>query len=185
MSAYSESLAGSGSEEAAPALSVSHRDRALFAGGLCEHEAKALFARYGIPITQERLVRSADLAVEAMATVSAPVALKIQSRQIPHKTEMQGVILGLQGESAVRAAYAALLDRARIATPTARIDGVLVQKMLSPGHELALGVVQDPDFGSMMIVGMGGIYMEIFNDIVIEPLPIRHERALTMLRRLR
>jgi acyl-CoA synthetase (NDP forming) len=185
MSAYAEFLGGLNEEESSPTLAVPQEDRALLAGGLCEYQAKALFARYGIPITEERLVQSADDVVAAMSRMSGKVALKIQSRQIPHKTEMGGVILGLQGESEARAAYGALRERARVEAPAAVIEGILVQRMLAAGHELALGVVQDADFGPVMVVGMGGIYIEILKDVVIEPLPIRRERALSMLRRLR
>jgi acyl-CoA synthetase (NDP forming) len=185
MATWSETLASLSDVESGPPPLLAKEDRSLLESGLIEYQAKALFVRHGIAVTKERLVRSADAAVVAALDFGTRVALKIQSRQIPHKTEMGGVMLGVQGALEVRAAYALLLERARARMPTATIDGILVQEMSPPALELALGVVQDPDFGPVMLVGMGGIYVEIFNDVVIETLPIRRDRALTMLQRLR
>jgi acyl-CoA synthetase (NDP forming) len=78
-----------------------------------------------------------------------------------------------------------LIERAGRAAPDAAIDGVLVQKMQAVGRELAIGVVQDPDFGPMMMVGMGGIHIEVMRDVAIEPLPVRRPDAERMLRSLR
>jgi len=172
-------------QAAAPAAPISPVDQARLAGGLCEYEAKALLARYGVAVTTERLARSADEAVAAFAGFAHPVALKIQSRQIPHKTELGGVVLNVTTAEQVRSAYEEILGRARGAVPGAAIDGVLVQKMLMPGRELALGIVQDPDFGPMMMVGMGGIHIEAIKDVALEPLPVGRENALAMLQRLR
>lgn len=153
--------------------------------GLCEYEAKALLKRYGLPVGEEALARSQDDAVAIAAGYGSAVALKIQSRQIPHKTEVGGVTLGLKTADEVRDAYVTLLERAKRLAPHATVDGVLVQKMQPVGRELAIGIVQDADFGPMMMVGMGGIHIEVLKDIIVEPLPVRRDGALAMLRRLR
>lgn len=160
-------------------------DIAALAAGMCEYEAKALLKRYGLPVGEESLARSADDAVGIAAGFASPVALKIQSRQVQHKTEIGGVLLGVQGDTDVRAGFSALMDRAREHAPGAAVDGVLVQKMAPMGRELAVGIVHDADFGPMMMVGLGGIFIEVLKDVVIEPLPVRRETALAMLTRLR
>lgn len=166
-------------------MQVSNADRAALAAGLCEYEAKALLSRHGLPVSEEQLARSADEATAIAARFGAAIALKIQSRQIPHKTEVGGVVLGLRDPDAIGKAYEALIERAGRAAPDAAIDGVLVQKMQAVGRELAIGVVQDPDFGPMMMVGMGGIHIEVMRDVAIEPLPVRRPDAERMLRSLR
>ena len=160
-------------------------DVAALRAGLTEHAAKSLLARHGIPVTRERLVHAAEEAVGEANALGGCVALKVQSRDILHKSEIDGVRLGLSSPDAVRHAYHDLLTSVRVRAPQAAIEGVLVQEMASGTHELAVGVMQDPDFGPVMMVGMGGIYVEILDDVVIEPLPVTKERAIRMLRRLR
>ena len=113
------------------------------------------------------------------------VALKVQSRQIQHKTEVDGVVLGLQSDNAVRTAFNELQTRAKKAVPDADIHGVLVAEMARPGLEMAIGVVRDADFGPMMMVGLGGIHIEVLKDVAWELLPVRKSTALDMLKRLR
>jgi acyl-CoA synthetase (NDP forming) len=169
---------------AAPAP-IDPADVAALAGGLIEYHAKALFAHHGFPVGEEDLAQSAEAAVASARRMAAPVALKIQSPEIQHKTEVGGVVLGVQGDAAVRTAYETMLASVRDKLPDAALEGVLVQKMLKPGVEIALGIVRDPDFGPMMLVGLGGVYIEVLKDVTIEPLPVRRDTALSMLRRLR
>ncbi|MDB5582428.1 MAG: CoA-binding domain protein [Bradyrhizobium sp.] len=185
MADYAEARAKYVPARAVPSSPIPEQDRCLLAGGLCEYDAKALLGRHGIAISEERLVQSADEAVAVAKAFGQPVALKIQSRHIPHKTEIGGIILGLSDPDQVHAAYGTLLERAGTAVPDAAINGVLVQKMQAPGRELAIGIVEDPAFGPMMMVGMGGIYIEVMKDVALEPLPVRREQALAMLQRLR
>lgn len=168
-----------------PAPAVEADDVAALAGGLSEYKAKTLLSRYGLPGGNEELVQSAEEAMAAARRIDAPVALKVQADAIQHKTEVGGVALGLEGDEAIRAAYVALIASVRDKRPDAALDGVLVQKMLKPGTEFALGIVRDPDFGPMMMVGMGGVYIEVLKDVTIEPLPVRKDRAVSMLRRLK
>ena len=161
--------------------------RALAAAGtvLTENEAKALLAGYGIPRPLEELATSANAAVTAAARIGGAVALKVQSPDITHKTEAGGVALGLDGETAVREAYARIIANAAAAHPAARIDGVLVQQMARPGIEIILGVSRDPDFGSMLMVGLGGIHVEVLRDVAFAPVPIGPDEALSLLGELR
>ncbi len=161
--------------------------RALAAAGpvLTEHEAKALLALYGIPRPPEALAISADQAAAAAAHISGAVALKVQSPDITHKTEVGGVALGVAGEAAVREAYAQVLGNAVAAHPSAAIQGVLVQKMAPPGLEMILGVSRDPDFGPMLMVGLGGIHVEILRDVAFAPVPISPDEALALIAELR
>ncbi|MFZ3236955.1 MAG: acetate--CoA ligase family protein [Stellaceae bacterium] len=174
----------------APATPPSIRDpaaRALAAAGplLTEHEAKALLAGYGIPRPPEALATSADEAAAAAARIGGAVALKVQSPDITHKTEAGAVALGMHGDSAVRDAYARVLANAKAAHPGAAIQGVLVQKMAPPGHEIILGVSRDPDFGPMLMVGLGGIHVEVLRDVAFSPVPIGPDEALALIGELR
>ncbi len=160
---------------------------ALAAAGpvLIEAEAKTLLARYGVPRPPEALVTGADEAVAAAARIGGPVALKVQSPDITHKTEAGAVALDLSGDSAVREAYRKVLAGATAAHPSAAIHGVLVQAMAPPGHEMILGVTRDPDFGPMLMVGLGGIHVEVLRDVVFAPVPIGREEALSLLGELK
>src|SRR5690348_9729079 len=161
--------------------------RALAAAGpvLTEVEAKALLARYGVPRPQETLSTSADEAAQAAARIGGPVALKVQSPDITHKTEAGGIALGIVGEAAVRDAYERVLGSAKTAYPEAAIHGVLVQAMASPGREIILGITRDAVFGPMLMVGIGGIHVEVLRDIAFAPVPITAEQALYLIGQLK
>ncbi len=152
---------------------------------LTEPQAKALLSRYGVPSLPERLVRDEDAAVAAAREIGGPVALKVISPDIPHKTEAQAVALGVAGEEALRAAYREIVACAKAAVPAARIDGVLVQKMAAKGREMILGVVRDPGFGPMLMVGLGGIHAEALRDVAFAPVPIGESEAEGLIERLK
>jgi acetate---CoA ligase (ADP-forming) len=161
--------------------------RALAAAGpiLTETEAKALLAAYGVPRPPEELAASADAAVAAAARIGGPVALKVQSPDITHKTEAGAVALRIAGEAAVREAHARVLANAVKAVPGAGIRGVLVQAMAKPGLEVILGVSRDPDFGPMLMVGLGGIHVEMLRDVAFAPVPLAEAEALALLGELK
>jgi acyl-CoA synthetase (NDP forming) len=152
---------------------------------LTEHRAKALLAPYGLPETQERLATSATDAVDAANALQYPVALKIASPDLPHKTEAGGVVLGLQNQQSVAAAYDQIIASTRRYKSDARIEGVLVQKMAPRGHELVIGMVNDPTFGPIMMVGLGGTMVELMGDVVHRPAPVDAAEAAEMLRGLK
>jgi acyl-CoA synthetase (NDP forming) len=161
--------------------------RALAAGGpvLTEAEAKALLTRYGVPRPAEALVTTADEAVAAAARIGGPVALKVQSPDIIHKTEAGAVALGITGDTAVCDAHNRVLTSARAAYPDAAIHGVLVQAMAPRGRDIILGVTRDPTFGPMLMVGLGGIHVEVLRDVAFAPVPIGPSEALALLGELR
>ena len=173
-------------EATAPAL----RDEvtlALAAAGpvLTEVASKKLLARYGVPLPPEALATSEDEAIAAASRIGSAVALKAQSPDILHKTEAGAVMLGLSGDGAVREGYRTVLARAKAAYPNAAIDGVLVQAMAKRGREMILGVTRDPDFGPMLMVGLGGIHVEVLKDVAFAPVPLGAEDALDLIGQLK
>ncbi|WP_207802914.1 acetate--CoA ligase family protein [Roseicella frigidaeris] len=152
---------------------------------LTEREAKSVLAAYGVPVVEERLAADAEAAVAAAASLGYPVALKVESPDIPHKTEAGVIRLGLADAAAVRAAHAAVLANAARAAPGARINGVLVQPMVPQGIEIVVGARRDPLFGPMVVVGLGGILVELLRDSATALAPVGEAEARAMLRRLK
>ena len=150
-----------------------------------ERNAKAALAAYGLPVTREALARDADEAVHIASSFGGRVALKIESPDIPHKTEAGAIRLGIQGDAAVRAAYDAVMSAAKDYAPQARLDGVLVQEMIGAGVELMLGIAHDPAFGPVIVVGLGGIHVEVLRDLTYRAAPVDRAEAGRMLRELR
>ena len=149
-----------------------------------EHQAKQVLAAW-LPEAREILVRSAAAAADAGTALGFPVVLKVQSPDLPHKTEVGGVRLNLGDAGSVSAAYTAMLDDVARHKPDARIDGVLVQKMAPKGHELVIGMVNDPTFGPIMMLGYGGTAVELFGDVAHGPAPFDEAEAERLLRSLR
>jgi acyl-CoA synthetase (NDP forming) len=153
---------------------------------LCEYRARPLLAAYGIGSDNPgKLVRSAEEAAVAAQALGRPVALKVQSADIPHKTEAGAVALNLSGADAVRAAYDRVLAATRNYAPAARIDGVLVQPMAPPGREVILGVNRDPTWGLLLMVGLGGVLVEALGDVALAPVPIDQAAARALIGRLK
>jgi acyl-CoA synthetase (NDP forming) len=148
---------------------------------LTEHAAKAVLAHYGIKRPPEELAASEDEAVAAAQRIGGPVALKVQSPDILHKTEAGAVLLNLSGDEAVREGYRTVTARAKAAHPAAAVEGVLVQAMARRGQEIILGITRDPDFGPMLMVGLGGIHVEVLKDVAFAPVPLTSEDALDLI----
>jgi acetate---CoA ligase (ADP-forming) len=161
--------------------------QALAASGpvLTEVASKALLARYGVARPPEALAASEDEAVAAAEKIGGAVALKVQSPHILHKTEAGALALGLEGEAVVREAYRRILARVREPDPAMRIEGVLVQAMAPRGIEMILGVSRDPDFGPMLMVGLGGIHVEVLKDVAFAPVPLGADEALELVGQLK
>ena len=152
---------------------------------LCEHRARALLAAYGIGADNVGwLAHSTKEAVAAARTIGRPVALKVQSADIAHKTEAGAVALNLVGDDVVYAAYNKVLGAAERNAPKAQIDGILVQPMAPPGREVLLGVNRDPTWGLLLVVGLGGVLVEVLGDVVLAPVPLDQTAARALIRRL-
>jgi acetyltransferase len=154
-------------------------------GTLTERQSKAVLAAYGFPVTREALARTADDAVKMAREFEGEVALKIESADIPHKTEAGAIRLRINGDDAARTAFAEVMAAAASYKPGAKLDGVLVQAMAQPGLEFMLGLVSDPVFGSVVVAGLGGIHVEVLHDLAYRVSPIDHIGARAMLHELR
>jgi acetate---CoA ligase (ADP-forming) len=149
-----------------------------------EEAARRLLAASGVPVVPGGLAGSADEAVEIARRVGLPVAVKICSAQITHKSDIGGVALGLASEAEVRAAYEKV-RAAGDAVPDAQVEGVLVTPMRSGGTELLAGVTVDPAFGPVLAVGLGGIWVELLHDTSLRLLPVDAAEVKRMLGELR
>ena len=167
------------------AMEVAREKLAARTGALTEREAKAVLADYGFPVTRELLARSPREAQSHAREIGGSVALKIDSADILHKTDAGAIRLGLSGDEAVRKGYLDVIEAAAKFAPQAHWNGVLVQEMVSRGVEMMLGVVRDPVFGPVVVVGLGGIHIEVLRDISYRIAPVTPDHAATMLRELR
>ncbi|MBI1776140.1 MAG: acetate--CoA ligase family protein [Proteobacteria bacterium] len=150
-----------------------------------ESEAKRVLASVGIPVVEERVATSAAAAVAAAEALGYPVALKIASADIPHKTEIGGVLLGLGTAAEVESGFGTLRERAASRAPTARIDGIAVAPMIAGGVETILGVHRDAAFGPVVMFGLGGIFVEVLKDVSFRVAPFGIDQALAMIREVK
>ena len=150
-----------------------------------EAEAKVMLAAAGIASAPEQACATADEAAAAAERFGKPVVMKILSPDILHKSEIGGVLLGIEGGEAARAGFATLMERAAARAPGARIEGALVAKQLSGGVECIMGIQRDPVFGPVALVGIGGIFVEILQDVALHRCPFGTEVAERMIRNLR
>jgi acyl-CoA synthetase (NDP forming) len=177
---YGRHFARGGRRPAPPALPAGLPPLPATAPG--EHEAKRILAAAGIPVAPERLARSPEQAGQAGAALGFPVAMKIHSRDIRHKSEVGGVLLNVGSREEAEAGYRALLERVRKAAPAAALDGVLVAPMIRDGVETILGVHRDEVFGPVVMFGLGGIFVEVLKDVTVRVAPFSVEEAREMIR---
>jgi acyl-CoA synthetase (NDP forming) len=149
-------------------------------GAVMIHQALEVCQSYGIPVAEWATASSPEEAVEAAARLGYPLALKILSSQISHKSDMGGITLGLEDEESLRRACAEMLSRVRAETPDAPLEGFLLQRMVSGGREVILGGKRDPSFGPVVMFGLGGIYVEVFDDVAFRVAPLTREDAEEM-----
>jgi acetyl coenzyme A synthetase (ADP forming)-like protein len=146
-----------------------------------EAEAKKILKAYGFDIPNGELCVSADQAVEMAEYIGYPVAMKIVSRDIIHKSDIGGVKINLQDSEAVRDAYDLMMIRITRILPDVHLEGVYVEEMASKGREVILGMSRDPQFGPMMMFGLGGIFVEVMKDVSFNLAPITKDEAMQML----
>jgi acyl-CoA synthetase (NDP forming) len=148
---------------------------------LNEVESKQLLEQAGISTTKARLATSAEDAVTAAGEIGYPVVLKIMSPDISHKSDVGGVALNLADAAAVRAAFENMTRQVKAAQPAARINGVSVQNMARQGTEVIVGMTKDPQFGPVLMFGLGGIMVEILKDVAFRIVPITERDADQMI----
>ncbi|PMR78762.1 acetate--CoA ligase family protein [Billgrantia endophytica] len=153
---------------------------------LFEHEARQLLREHGIDVPMERVARS-EPELEAVAGEfgDVPLAMKVVSKDILHKSDAGGVKLGLVGEQALQRARADILDSCRIYDPDAVIEGMLVTPMARKGVEVIVGVVRDPIFGPVLMFGLGGVFVEILEDVAFRSIPLSRHDAASMVEQIK
>lgn len=174
---------GRGEPDAPPALPSGAL--AVPSEAVGEHRAKEILASAGIRVARESLAGSADEAVAVWHQIGGPVVLKIASPDITHKTEIGGVLLGLDDKAAVDDGYRLLIERAAAARPDAKIDGVIVAEMVSGGIECVVGVTNDPVFGPAVVFGLGGVLVEVLKDVTFRLAPFGVDEARRMIREIK
>ena len=148
---------------------------------LTEIESKQVLAAAGIPVAEATLAASADEAAKAAAQAGFPVVLKIVSPDVTHKSDVGGVKVGLEDEAAVRTAYEDIVVAVKERQPKARIEGVAVQAMARPGTEVIVGMSKDPQFGPVLMFGLGGIFVEVLKDVSFRIVPLEERDAREMI----
>lgn len=163
-----------------PVVNVAAPDRTL-----SEIEAKAVLAEIGLGVSRDALVTSAAEAVRVAADLGGPVVLKIASPDILHKTEIGGVLVGLDGADQVREGFDQIMARARTDHPDADLQGIIVSEMVADGVETVIGVQNDPTFGPVVMFGLGGIFVEVLKDVTFRLAPFSKDEAHRMIREIR
>lgn len=148
---------------------------------LSEAEGKRFLQEHGVRIARETVARSASAAVAAARDIGYPVVLKVDSPDVAHKSDAGGVALALQNAEAVEAAFDRIVQRVRRHHPDARIHGVVVQEMVQGGVETIIGTARHPPFGRGVIVGTGGVWVELMNDSAFALTPLGAERATQLI----
>lgn len=163
---------------------------ALIAGARIEKRAaldeiagKRLLTAYGVAVPESVMISGADQAARALEALTAPVAVKVMSPDILHKSDAGGVKVGLRTAAEVRDAVRAMM--ASPAIGAARVDGFLIEEMAPPGQEVVVGGVRDPQFGPLVMVGLGGVFVEVLADVAFRICPVTRLDAVEMLGELR
>ena len=151
---------------------------------LSEFESLNYLSDHGVPIPPQAIAATADAAAEEAGKLGYPVSVKIHSRDIRHKSDVGGVKLNIRDEAELRAAFAAVMDNCAKNAPDAKLEGVLIKPMLKYGTEMIIGVNNDRDFGPIIMVGMGGVFVELFKDVALAPAPLTGKQAMDMIESL-
>jgi acyl-CoA synthetase (NDP forming) len=152
---------------------------------LTEVESKTLLSGIGIPVTETRLAKTPEEAAAFSKNMGFPVALKIVSSDISHKSDAGGVKLKLNSEQDVRKAYDEIMASVKTKFPAAVIEGISVQQMAKPGLEIIVGMSKDTQFGPVLMFGLGGIFVEILKDVSFRIAPLQKEDAVSMIREIK
>ena len=154
-------------------------------GLLTEVESKELFKKAGIPVIETRLARSKKEAISMSKEMGFPVVLKISSLDVVHKSDSGGVKLGLMNGTQVGKAYGEIASSIKSEYPEAKIQGVSVQTMATPGIEVIVGMSKDPQFGPVLMFGLGGILVEVLKDVSFRIVPVTKRDAKEMIKEIK
>jgi acyl-CoA synthetase (NDP forming) len=152
---------------------------------LSEVESKQLLEEAGIPVVPTRLATSREEAVRIAEEIGLPAVLKVISPDVTHKSDVGGVKVGLETADQVRSAYDSIMSSTRAAAPTASIEGVSVQSMAEPGVEVIVGATRDPQFGHVVMFGLGGVLVEMLRDVSMRLVPVEQRDARAMIREIK
>ena len=152
---------------------------------LTEHESKNLPARYGIPVTEEAGAKSPKEAANVASRIGYPVVLKVDSPDILHKTEAGAIKLNIHNESELIKAYHEIVANSQKYDPKAEIRGVLVQEMVKDAREVIVGMFRDPQFGPVIMFGLGGVFVEVLKDVSLRVAPLTRHDAEEMVREIK
>ncbi len=152
---------------------------------LRSNEVTALLDAYGFPLPFSKIIQSPDEALEIFEQRKTPLVLKIESDDIIHKSDVGGVKIGLDTPLKIRQAYQELMDNALQITRAERIQGVFLQEMVTAESEVALGMKKDPNYGPLLMFGMGGVFIEVFQDVSFRLAPITDQDARQMVEETR
>ncbi len=152
---------------------------------LTEVESKQILEEAGIPAAGARLARTADEAVKAASELGYPVVLKIVSPDVTHKSDVGGVKLDLDSAETVAAAFQEITKAVKRQQSDTRIEGVAVQKMARPGIEVIVGMSKDPQFGPVLMFGLGGVLVEVLKDVAFRIVPLEARDARQMIREIK
>ena len=149
-----------------------------------EYEVKRILADFGVDITQEIICETAQQATDAAKRIGYPVVMKMVSNEVIHKSDIGGVAVGLQDQESVEQTFRSMEAIFKKTWAIEKLTGISVQEMVS-GEEVIIGAVKDPQFGQMLMVGMGGVFVEVFRDVAYRLAPISDDEALEMLMELK
>lgn len=166
-------------------LQIFERARANKRTVLYEHESKTICDILGLPVTKFRVAETLEEVIDASHDIGFPVVLKVISRDISHKTEAGGVLLNLKNSNQVKTGVSQIKTNVQSYDPTARIDGFLVQEMAPPSTEVVIGMTKDPTFGAALMFGLGGIFVEMLEDVVFRIAPISRSDAYDMIHEIK
>jgi len=152
---------------------------------LSEHDSKEELGRFGVAVPKEVIATTIEEAVAFADSAHEALAMKIESADILHKSDVGGVKLNIRGKEAAKKAYEEIMESVKEKAPNAKINGILMVPMLKSGVEMIIGVNNDPQFGSMIMVGMGGVFVEVFKDVALYPAPVSEAEAMEMLKSLK
>jgi len=152
---------------------------------MVEYEAKQVLKAYGLQVPNEKLAETLDEALKYAEEIGYPVAMKLMSPQILHKSDAKVVLLNIKTPEELREKWKEIHENARKYRPDAEVLGVLIAPMLKPGREVIIGVTEDPQFGHALMFGLGGIFVEVLKDVTFRIIPITERDAEKMVREIK